>query len=101
MEAKFQTKVNTLQDNVYDLPILKNFAKSDIVTKVDSFRKGEKNLFWFISSIRLQFYFGFIIAYFDDPRSKYVIQYILVFNLTSDVERELYIEWEKEREGPM
>lgn len=50
MEAKFQTatKVNTLQDNVYDLPILKNFSKNEIVTKVDTFRKGEKNLFWFI-----------------------------------------------------
>jgi len=49
MEAtKFQLKSNTLQDSVYDLPILKNFSKSEIVTKVDTFRKGEKNLFWFI-----------------------------------------------------
>lgn len=48
METSFKTTTNTLQDNVYNLPILKNFSKNEIITKVDTFRKGEKNLFWFI-----------------------------------------------------
>jgi hypothetical protein len=31
-----------------DLPVMKNFSESQLVTKVDNFRKGEKNLFWFL-----------------------------------------------------
>jgi hypothetical protein len=34
--------------NLMELPLMKNYSQSDIVTKVDTFRKGEKNLFWFL-----------------------------------------------------
>jgi hypothetical protein len=37
-----------VQSNVRNLPIFKHFTESEISTKVDSFRKGEKNLYWFI-----------------------------------------------------
>jgi hypothetical protein len=30
------------------LPILKHFSENEISTKVDTFRKGEKNLYWFL-----------------------------------------------------
>jgi hypothetical protein len=48
METKFQTQSATLNANLAELPIFKSISQSDIVTKVDTFRKGEKNLFWFI-----------------------------------------------------
>lgn len=38
----------TLNANLMELPILKHFDQNQIATKVDTFRKGEKNLFWFI-----------------------------------------------------
>lgn len=37
-----------MEANLGQLPIFKNFDKNQIVTKVDTFRKGEKNLFWFL-----------------------------------------------------
>ena len=37
----------TLNANLSELPILKHFNQNEISTKVDNFRKGEKNLFWF------------------------------------------------------
>lgn len=39
---------NELSSQVRDLPILKHFNESEIQGKVDSFRNGEKGLFWFI-----------------------------------------------------
>lgn len=48
MEAQFQTKTSTLNNNLSQLPFFKNFDQDQIVTKVDTFRKGEKNLFWFL-----------------------------------------------------
>ena len=47
MNTQFQTKP-TLNANLSELPILKHFSQDEIVTKVDTFRKGEKNLFWFL-----------------------------------------------------
>jgi hypothetical protein len=38
----------TLNANLMELPILKHFDQNQIATKVDTFRKGEKNLFWFL-----------------------------------------------------
>lgn len=42
-----QTKSTTLNANLSELPILKHFNQNEISTKVDTFRKGEKNMFWF------------------------------------------------------
>lgn len=39
---------NELSSQVRDLPILKHFNESEIQGKVESFRNGEKGLFWFI-----------------------------------------------------
>jgi hypothetical protein len=47
MYKKSQTKT-TLNANLAELPILKHFSENEISTKVDTFRKGEKNLFWFL-----------------------------------------------------
>lgn len=43
MEANKQT----FNANLMELPLLRNFSQGEIVTKVDTFRKGEKNMFWF------------------------------------------------------
>lgn len=59
MNTQFQTKP-TLNANLSELPILKHFSQDEIVTKVDTFRKGEKNLYWF-----LQLGFFGAIAYFS------------------------------------
>lgn len=48
MSTQTQTKTATLNANLSELPILKHFNQNEIATKVDSFRKGEKNLFWFM-----------------------------------------------------
>lgn len=49
MEYKTKTmEQTTFQANLSNLPIMKNFDGSQIATKVDTFRKGEKNLFWFL-----------------------------------------------------
>ncbi len=50
METKVQSKMSILNANLAELPIFKgnNFSQSDLATKVDTFRKGEKNLFWFL-----------------------------------------------------
>ena len=42
-----QTKSTTLNANLSELPILKHFNQNEITRKVDTFRKGEKNMFWF------------------------------------------------------
>ena len=47
MQTQTQTRTSTLNANLSDLPILKHFNQNEISTKVDSFRKGEKNMFWF------------------------------------------------------
>jgi hypothetical protein len=47
MATQTQTKT-TLNANLAELPILKHFSENEISTKVDTFRKGEKNLFWFL-----------------------------------------------------
>ncbi len=41
-------KTNTSINSYSDLPILKHFDQSALANKVDTFRKGEKNLFWFL-----------------------------------------------------
>jgi hypothetical protein len=38
---------SSINDKLMELPILKNFNQNEISTKIDSFRKGEKGLFWF------------------------------------------------------
>lgn len=48
MGTQTQTKTaSSLNANLMDLPILKHFNESEISTKVDSFRKGEKGMFSF------------------------------------------------------
>lgn len=47
MQTQTQTKSTTLNANLSELPILKHFNQNEISTKVDTFRKGEKNMFWF------------------------------------------------------
>ena len=37
-----------LNGKLMELPLMKSFNESEIVNKVDNFRKGEKNLFWFL-----------------------------------------------------
>ncbi len=39
---------SSLSDSVMNLPILKHFNENEISTKVESFRNGEKGLFWFL-----------------------------------------------------
>jgi len=48
MNTQTQTRTSTLNANLGELPILKHFDQNQIATKVDTFRKGEKNLFWFL-----------------------------------------------------
>jgi len=40
--------MTNVENNVRNLPIFKHFNDSEISAKVDSFRKGEKSLYWFI-----------------------------------------------------
>jgi hypothetical protein len=47
MKTQFKP-TSTVNASVMDLPILKHFNESEISTRVDKFRKGEKNLFWFL-----------------------------------------------------
>lgn len=47
-QTQTQTRNATLNANLMELPILKHFNESEITTKVDNFRKGEKGLFWFL-----------------------------------------------------
>jgi hypothetical protein len=47
MQTQTQTRTSTLNANLSELPILKHFNQNEISTKVDTFRKGEKNMFWF------------------------------------------------------
>lgn len=39
---------STMNASLMELPILKHFNESEITSSVDKFRKGEKNLFWFL-----------------------------------------------------
>ena len=48
MKNQTITKTSTLQANLGELPILKHFDQNQIAKNVESFRKGEKNLFWFL-----------------------------------------------------
>mgnify|MGYP003435124072 FL=1 len=48
MSTQKQFNSTTLNANLMELPILKHFDQNQIATKVNTFRKGEKNLFWFI-----------------------------------------------------
>jgi hypothetical protein len=48
MATQTQTKSATINANLAELPILKHFSENEISTKVDTFRKGEKNLYWFL-----------------------------------------------------
>jgi hypothetical protein len=45
MQTQTKTSFNA---NLMELPILKHFQQNEISTKVETFRKGEKNLFWFL-----------------------------------------------------
>ena len=47
MQTQTQTKSSILNANLKELPILKHFNENEISTQVESFRKGEKSLFWF------------------------------------------------------
>lgn len=46
-ETQFKS-APTISASLMELPIMKNYSQSQIVTKIDTFRKGEKNLFWFL-----------------------------------------------------
>lgn len=48
MSTQTQTKNPTLNANLAGLPILKHFDQNEIAKNVESFRKGEKGLFWFL-----------------------------------------------------
>lgn len=43
-----QTQSSSFNDSIMKLPLMQNFSESQIVSKVDTFRKGEKNIFWFL-----------------------------------------------------
>jgi hypothetical protein len=45
---KTATKVNLMELPFMKNPLMQNYSESQIVTKVENFRKGEKNLFWFL-----------------------------------------------------
>lgn len=47
MKTEFKPN-STINASVMDLPILKHFNQNEISSSVDKFRKGEKNLFWFL-----------------------------------------------------
>jgi hypothetical protein len=48
MQTQTQTQTQSaFNANLSELPILKHFNQNEISTKVDTFRKGEKNMFWF------------------------------------------------------
>lgn len=46
-----KTTAPTFNANLGDLPFLKHFDQGELVNKVDTFRKGEKDLFWFLKAI--------------------------------------------------
>ena len=52
MQTQEKTKfsiagTSSLNSSLMELPILKHFNENEISTKIDSFRKGEKGMFWF------------------------------------------------------
>lgn len=48
-ETQFKPAPN-LNANIMNLPMMKNYSSEQIITNVDNFRKGEKNLFWFLKA---------------------------------------------------
>lgn len=48
MQTQTQTKTASINANLMELPMMKHFTDVDITAKVDTFRKGEKNLLWFL-----------------------------------------------------
>jgi hypothetical protein len=48
-ETQFKS-APSLNANIMNLPMMKNYSSEQIVTNVDNFRKGEKNLFWFLKA---------------------------------------------------
>lgn len=48
-ETQFK-QAPTLNANIMNLPMMKNYSSEQIVTNIDNFRKGEKNLFWFLKA---------------------------------------------------
>jgi hypothetical protein len=50
-----ETQFKTANASLMNLPMMKNYSSDQIVTKVDNFRKGEKNLYWFL---KLAFFGG-------------------------------------------
>lgn len=48
-ETQFKSAPN-LNANIMNLPMMKNYSSEQIITNVDNFRKGEKNLFWFLKA---------------------------------------------------
>lgn len=47
MKTEFKPNT-TVNATLMELPILKHFESGQITTSIDKFRKGEKNLFWFL-----------------------------------------------------
>jgi hypothetical protein len=43
-----QTKTASINANLMELPMMKHFPEVNISNKLDTFRKGEKNLLWFL-----------------------------------------------------
>lgn len=47
-QTQTTTKNSIFEANLGQLPMMKHFSADEISTKVETFRKGEKNLFWFL-----------------------------------------------------
>lgn len=48
MATQTKTSTSSLYANLGELPILKGMDQNKLATRVETFRKGEKNLFWFL-----------------------------------------------------
>lgn len=47
MQTQFKP-TTTVSPSLMQLPIMKHFSESEISNKVENFRKGEKNIYWFL-----------------------------------------------------
>jgi len=47
MQTQFKP-TSTVSPSLMQLPIMKHFSENEISNKVENFRKGEKNIFWFL-----------------------------------------------------
>jgi len=47
MQTQTKTTTSSFNANLMNLPMMKNYSENEISKKVDTFRKGEKNMFWF------------------------------------------------------